>query len=272
MNPSNYGNTTNYLVPAAGLTHYVSFSQVFSATPQNFDWRQFSIDNFPFQPQGAFVDNTQGTGDLVINIQPINYNVIVPAGVGAQVQFPAPDGQSVSITGSGQATVAFVDFPVLPNAGLVDIGNTVQVNISEITSGVVIPTAPAASAGGLPYLTQSVPSNTVCEYLTLSGATVTASVTPPANSNLRKLLLSITDNATLTTAGYNLVSVTLNGVTIFKENVYIPATAIGNSLKGYTRNITFDEFAPNTGAAGTLTITIGAALASGIIDVNAYFA
>ncbi len=272
MNPSYIGNTTNYLVPAAGQTHAVAFNQIFSATPQVFDWRQFAIDNFPFQPQGAFIDNTAGVGPLIVNIQPLNFNVVVPAGVGSQVQFPAPNGQTISVTGDGQAVIVFVDFPVLPNAGLIDIGNTVKIIIDSVTPGVTVPVQPTQSAaGGLPYLVEFSPANLVPEYVTLSGAALTANVAPPANSNLRKLLLSVTENASLAAAGYELVTVTLNGVQIFRENINMPAVAGSGQLKGWTRNITFENAAFNVGAAGLLVVTIGTALATGILDLNAYF-
>src|SRR3989304_1387599 len=113
MNPTS-NNTTNYLVPAAGGTHSVSFKEIFSSSPDFIDWRQFAIDNYPFIPQGVFVDNSAGLSPLVINFQPLNYNVTCPAGGIGQYQFPSVDGQSSSITGGGQASVIFVDFPVLP--------------------------------------------------------------------------------------------------------------------------------------------------------------
>lgn len=123
-------NTTNYLVPSSGNTHGVNFNGVFTATPYAIDWRQFSVDNFPFSPQGVFIDNSQGTGTLTINFQPLNFNVVCPAGIVGQFQFPAADQQTCSITGTGQAAVTFVDFPVLPNSGITQIGNTVNVNVT----------------------------------------------------------------------------------------------------------------------------------------------
>lgn len=123
-------NTTNYLVPSSGNTHGVNFNGVYTATPYQIDWRQFSVDNFPFSPQGVFIDNSRGTASLVINFQPLNFNVVCPAGIVGQFQFPAVDQQTCSITGNGQAVVTFVDFPVLPNSGITQIGNTVNVNIT----------------------------------------------------------------------------------------------------------------------------------------------
>lgn len=123
-------DTTNYLVPASGKTHSVAFGGIYSATPFAIDWRQFMVDNYQFQPQGVFIDNSLGIAALVITILPIKFTVTCPAGVTGQFQFPAPDNQTCSITGNGQASVVFVDFPVLPNAGLINIGNTVNVNVT----------------------------------------------------------------------------------------------------------------------------------------------
>ena len=264
-------NTINYLVPAAGNTHAVILYGNFSATPYTEDWQAFSQQNWKFIPQGVFIDNTQGTGDITVTIQPLGYVAAVcKAGTRGQFQYLAPNNQVVSITGNGYATLGFVDFPVLPNSGAVQVENTVSVDI--VAASATVPTQPAVNASGVPYQVQQQPANMTAEYLTLTGATVTASVTPPANTNLRKLVLSITDNATLAAAGYELITITLNGATIFKENVYVPAAALANSLMGYHRDLSFDGAAANVGATGTLAVTIGTALATGIMDINAYFA
>lgn len=264
-------NTINYLVPAEGNTHGAVVTGNFSATPFDVDWQQYSQQNGKFIPQGVFIDNTQGTGDLTLTIPQVPYNIICKQGSVKQAQFPAPNNQTCSIVGSGQATLIFVDFPVLPSAGDVIVDGTVNVNLQS--SAITLPVQPSATGtGGVPYSVQQQPANMTAEYLTLTGSTVSASVTPPANSNLRKLVLSITDNATLAAAGYELITITLNGVTIFEENVYIPAAALANSLMGYRRDLTFDGAAANVGASGTLVVTIGTALATGIMDVNAYFA
>jgi len=107
--------TTNFLVPAGGTTHAVGFQGGFTAQPFLIDWRQFTVDAFPFQPQGVYVDNTAGTTPLTITIQPIGYNLIVAAGTSAARSFPAPNGQTCTIIGDPAATtnsVIFVDYPV----------------------------------------------------------------------------------------------------------------------------------------------------------------
>lgn len=263
-------NTGNYLVPAGGQTHAVPIIGTFSATPYAIDWRNFSIDNFPFSPQGVFIDNSQGTAPLVINIQPINYNVECPAGIVGQFQFPAPNGQTCTITGGGQASVVFVDFPVLPNSGLVNIGNTVNVDIAGVTAGVTVPTQPAVNNSGLPYQVQQVTQAVEYHYLSITGSATSASVTPTiSGQNLRKLVLSLSENATLATAGNDLLTVTANGVTVYEENLYIPAVAVAG-LGAYRFDLDFSSFSVPM-VTGNLTVTLATALATGTLDINAYF-
>jgi len=261
-------SVSNYLVPAAGQTHAATLSGIFSATPQSIDWRQFSVDNFPFQPQGVFIDNSAGVAPIVINIQPINYNVSCAAGAVGQFQFPAPDNQTCSIIGNGQATIVFVDFPVLPNAGQTNIAGTVNANI---VSPNPLPTSPTANASGLPYQIDVIPSPSVAWQASITGAAVSATITPAANTNLKKLHLSISENTTLAVAGTDLITVTLNGAIIYKQNAWFPSAAITTNMIGIERHLDFSNIGLNVGAAGTLVVTIGTALATGFLDINAYF-
>ncbi len=271
-NVSSYGSSRNYLIPAAGSTHYATISGVFNANPVVQDWGNFSIDNFPFVPQGAFIDNSQGTGPLQILIQPVNYTVTVPAGIVSQVQFPAPPRPVMYITGQGQASIIFVDFPVLPNNGLVDIGNTVNVNLAAIAAGVTVPVSLPTNFGGAPYQTQQTPGAGNYGHGSISGAGTSASFTPgTANLNLRKLALSITENASLAAAGIVTLSVTVNGAAVFSEGIYLPATAGANAGEAYTRNLDFDGIALPAGT-GNITVTLSSALATGQLDFNSYFA
>jgi len=262
---------SNYLIPSAGGTSCVELSGVFSATPFTQDWRQYSIDNAPFTPQGVFIDNTQGTGDLVIIINPIGYQIKCPAGVSAQAQFPAPMAQSCSITGLGQAGLYFVNFPVLPNAGLIDIGNQVGVSIDAIKAGLSVPVLVPTNSSGNPYQIQKTVLIPTLETGTITTAT-SATVTPPANSNLRKLNLDLTENASIASAGIVTITATLNGVVVAKKGVYLPATAGGNIGITDIFQCDFSDIAFNTGASGTFVVTLSTALATGQLDFNAYFA
>jgi hypothetical protein len=260
--------TTNYLVPSSGGTHAVPFEGVFSATPYVIDWRQFNIDQFPFQPQGVFIDNTAGAGDLTLTIQPIGWNVVCPAGAQKTANFPAPNNLSCQITGDGQATIVFVDFPVLPDAGAVTVENTVSV---DIVSPDPVPVSPTVNSSGTPYQNTEVPAVAIPMYNgTITGAAVSSgNITPAqANLNLRNLVLALSGAATLAAAGNNLITATLNGTVVYKENVYIPAAA---GWSGWSRVLDWEKI--GLGAAnGSLVVTVATALATGVLDINAYFA
>ena len=266
---SSVQNAINYLVPSSGGTHAVPIVGVFSAAPYAIDWRQFSIDEFPFQPQGIFIDNSAGVGDLTVTIQPIGWNVTCPSGAVMQSQFPAPDGQTATITGDGQATVVFVDFPVLPNAGAVQILGTPNVNIAGPSP---LPVSASVNSGGVPYQNTEVPVTVtpVQSIGVITGATVTATIVPPVNTYLRRLIMSFSGNASLAAAGLNTLTVTLNGVTIYIEKVYIAtgASAVVGSL--YKIDLDMAKLGLAAGA-GDLVVTLGTALSAGELDINAYF-
>lgn len=107
----------NYMIPAVGTPRAYLQSGVLSATPVVLDFRNVSgggFDGQPFRPSGVFIDNTQGTGPLSITIVEMSYQIVCPAGQSLNLQFPAPTDITANITGAGQATVVFVDFPVIP--------------------------------------------------------------------------------------------------------------------------------------------------------------
>lgn len=110
-------SVTNFLIPPVGGPRAYAHSGVLSATPVFLDFRGTaggSIDAQPFRPNGAFIDNTLGTDDLVILLNEVNFRILCPAGDSLNAQFPAPENCTFNITGDGQATVLFVDFPVFP--------------------------------------------------------------------------------------------------------------------------------------------------------------
>jgi hypothetical protein len=268
MNPGSGAvqNLRNFMVPASGGGHGVPVYGTFSAQPYAIDWRQFSIDNFPFQPQSAWVDNSQGTGDLVINIQPLNWNVTVPAGSVQSVNFPAPNGQSCTITGDGFALVIFSDLPVMPNGSVVQVDGTVQVNIAGPDP---LPTEPTVNAGGTPYQNTEVPVVATPLLGSIAPAATSVTLTPAvANQFMRKCIVVIPGDATLAAAAEDIVSIILNGVTVYAEHVYIPAVASGQRqvIELDTAKIGL------AAAAGDLEVTLGTALATGTVSVNALFA
>ena len=268
--------TTNYMVPSNGQTHAVGYQGTLSATPLLVDWRQFAIDNELFQPQGVYIDNTAGTVPLVVTILPINFKVTCPAGLTLEASFPAPNGQTATITGdpNNSATVIFVDYPVLPSGNATNVLNTVNVNLNSVSAGVRVPTDgnPLAAGNTLPYRTQEYVPAAEAGHIQITGAATTGNYQPvTAQQNLRKIILTLSGNATLAAAGQVTVTLTLNGVTIFTAIMYVGATVPANSpsFEEFS-NLDFGMIGLPAGA-GNLTATISTALASGSLDINAYF-
>lgn len=278
MTPGSAIRTSNYLIPSSGGTQGVPVTGIFSAQAEVIDWRTYSNDvDGPFAPQGVYMDNTQGAGSLTVEVfaggnasalgTPF-WTITCPAGSQLQANYPAPMGQVVSITGNGQATVVFVNYPVLPEAGAVTIlGGSVGI------SGQPIATTPAVNAGGAPYQVQEIPVTSAAQFNNaITGAALTSGNIAPgaANTYLRKLLLRLTGNVTLAAAGLNVITATLNGVQIWKGSVYIPAAAT-NLAQYWTEEIDFTagQIGLNYGA-GDLVVTVGTALATGSLEINAY--
>lgn len=206
-------NTSNYLVPSSGTTHAVQFNGIFTG-PFSIDWRQFSIDNFPFQPQGVFVDNTASSSQITINIQPINYNLIIPAGVSGQYQFPAPDNQTCNITAVGSVTFVFVDFPVLPTFGTASVAGTISANIispnplpvvlpvgSQLVQGTILTNASSnayssnlvvKTTAGILFKLSCYSSNAAQQWIQIHDA-----VALPANGSVPKFTMPIALNSDL---------------------------------------------------------------------------
>lgn len=107
----------NYMVPAVGVPRGYFWNGVLTGAPVTIDFRNVSgggIDGQVFRPSGVFIDNTQGTGPVTVVVNEIGYQMICLEGELLNLQFPAPVECTVSFVGDGQATLAFVDFPVLP--------------------------------------------------------------------------------------------------------------------------------------------------------------
>lgn len=115
----------NYMIPAVGTPRGYFWSGILDASPVTIDFRNVSgggIDGQVFRPSGVFIDNTQGTGPVTIVVNEIAYQMICLTGELLNLQFPAPVDCTVSFVGNGQATIAFVDFPVLPYRNVASAG------------------------------------------------------------------------------------------------------------------------------------------------------
>ncbi len=237
--------TFNFLVPQDGTTHDVISQFVASATPYTINWAGVqSVNNMPFRPQGFRIDASQTTAPTLITIRPIGSVISVPKGFVGWFAFPAPEGQTVSITGAGPVVVDWVNYPIVAvdSTGLASYmtgqgsvapvvlaQNTIQANNAQ----------GAASAAAGPLLT-----------------------------HLVRVQFSISANATLAAAGLALVTIKDGlGNTIFAENVYIPSAST-NSLV-YERDIVFDASSA-LDANNTLTLTSVPALNAGQYNLNVF--
>ena len=109
------------------------------------------------------------------------------------------------------------------------------------------------------------------QQATIAPAATVATLTPPANKALAGWAISITSNATLAVAGTDTITVALNGVTLYQTSVYIPATALATAGQMYAHKQKYNSFVvPKVGSAGTFTVTLGTALATGTVNVNEY--
>lgn len=153
-------SVTNFLVPATGSTNAYQIRDTFSSTPKFINFNNVELDGQAFRPSGVIVDNTQGDDDLVILINEISYRIVVPAGQTLQMPYPAPLNHTANITGDGDATVLFVDYPVIPYGGSVASGGGGEIpQPLEVFGNVNITTSPLEVEGGV-EITNRTPINT----------------------------------------------------------------------------------------------------------------
>lgn len=219
---------------------------------------RIDLTNFPMIPQSYIVAGTvAGSNVTVVN------TASQPVPIADQTLAQLVSSSSNAQTASG-ATVYATPFisgaPVTSGSPLPVMDNSLAslVSDTQTTSGLTTHSTAFAQ-----------PATLVSGTVTTSGATTIG--TPPANSNLRKLVLTIAEQATQTTAGNNPFYVYLGGELVFQDSVYIPSTALSANGMLYTMHIPFDTVAFNAGASGTLTANWGSALTSGSLRVNAYF-
>lgn len=268
------GNVSNFLVPAAGQTHCVGVQGApFTAAPYTQDWRQFQLDNFPFAPQGMYVDNTQSKSTTSIQIMPLNITITVPPGAFWAVHYPAPNGQYMYITAPNSVNtdicnIYFVDYPVIPfQISATEATGSQDVTVTGWTYAGNIPVQPTPlAAGNVPSRVQEYVPQATSYYLSGTGA-----IAPGvANQNLRKLKISLSGDASLAAAGLTTLTVQANAVTIFERTIYLPAAAPATPSLGFDLfDESFDIGIPM--AAGTLTLALSTALTSGKLETNAYF-
>ena len=266
-------NTTNLLIPYGQTTHAVQTQFTASATPTQWSWGSYTLQqgsNVTFSPQAAYVDNTAGTAPLVVTISPIGYTFTVPAGVSSSVNYPAPlSGQGFSATGSGNASIVWVDYPI--------VGANVSVT-QQGASDVVVTNSPTVlvpqNYNGAPYDSYIIP-----QQLTFASGSIAAGATSYTytNSNATSFRVAYIDaeispDATLAAAGVITLSYELNGTPFYITKQYVPAAASNGSI--YTRVPIGPVGGPVLANGQNLSVNLSSALATGSVTVNlagAYF-
>ena len=197
MNLTNQ-STFNYLVPADGTTHCVTAAGALTGTPAEIDWGAFAQANFKFYPQGAFIDNSAGTGPLVLSIPQIHFQAIVPTGSLQAITFPSPSRAIMQISGANSAAVInFVDFPVIPTPPYSATGEPAGASVS--ISNTPLPTTdealdPIVTAAGMP----------AANALTVQGVPGALTLSTPLNAST---VTGISASVSLTTASSALACV-----------------------------------------------------------------
>lgn len=259
-------NTFNYLIPQSGTTHvYASVIQA-SATPYVGNFQAVQFNGVQFRPQAAWFDNSQSSNELVFNIPAIGFRLNIPAGANIAYNFPSIEGFSYTVTGGGQATIFFADFPLLPSSASVTLPNTSNVDIVQSIQLDTLNQNPASA----PVFVEAVAQQAQTKSAVIAASSTSTTITPPASSlKLTKLSLSITGNATLATAGIETITSTINGTTVLTDAVYIPSAAINNAqLYEKVWELDYAGFEMST---YDLVINLSTALATGQVTINAFF-
>lgn len=252
-------NVINYMIPAVGTPRAYVWSGTLGADTVTVDFRGIEggmIDGQPFRPSGVFIDNTQGTSNLTVVVNEISYQMICVAGGLLNLQFPAPVELSVTFSGTGPATLVFVDFPVLPfnnqigsfisGINVLDEGAVIVSSadlINFVGDGVVV-----SDVGGVPTVTIPGGGGDITGVdVEDEGSSVVASAT---TFNFTGAGVSVSD-----VAGVATVDIPggggISGIQIQDEGLVVLAST--TSLNFVGAGVT----ATNVGGVGTITIPGG---------------
>lgn len=107
----------NFRQPLNSTLRAAPYKLVLSSSPYYVDFRTLvgsDLDGTPFKPYGMYIDNTQGTENLIILFQETQYRVVCKKGEVLNTSYPAADYAIAAITGNGPASIIFVDYSVEP--------------------------------------------------------------------------------------------------------------------------------------------------------------
>lgn len=265
--------TFNYLVPANGTTHVYLTQIAASGVAASGNFAAIQFDGIPFRPQGVWIDNTNGTGEAIVTIQPIGFSMKVPAGANMAANFPSTENLKYSVTGTGTVNLFWADFPLLPNStvatlDLTNTGGVLPVEIQSILAGTIFDVSLTNTAATPVYTRKS--ASAINSYNgTVSGTETSDSIVVTNNVSFKKLRLSLSDNATLAAAGINTITVNVGGVNIFSEGVFVPGAALDTTGLLWEVDLDFTAGEINT-LTDDVIITLSTALATGQLNYNFY--
>lgn len=239
--------TFNYIVPASGRTkgYVINFSGL-ATDPKSTDFSQLSLNGIPFTPSGVIVDNSGSPTAATITIQPINFNIVIPAGKQMAVQYPAVEGHTAQYNITNVCTVVFVDYPVIPyefpipdNAGQTTVNNN---SISDY------------------------PLNATPVVSSVSGAAAAITATMPAVAGKTNYISGFQINGSGSTAA-SLVTAILSGVLGGSQNYEIAVVA-GATLVNQSINVNFNKPIPASAVNTAINLTVPS-LGAGNTNSNA---
>ena len=177
-------SVSNFLVPATGSTNSVVLDQILTAgVPVRFDFANYSISGIPFRPSGVLIDNSAATAPTSVQIPEIGYTMICAVGEMLHLPYPAPLNHSAIVSGEGDVTVIFVDYPVIPFSSKMTANVTDPVpTFASVTADDGVVFSPDSLAQTLNYNLDDTLNyvevvyggNTYRQTLTYSGGNVTA--------------------------------------------------------------------------------------------------
>ena len=197
--------TYNYLVPADGTTHVVTANLDLTGSAVELDWSTFQQQNFKFYPQGAYINNLQGTEALTLSIPAIGFVVNVPAGASQNVGFPSPANCVMQVVGQNPAAVInFVDYPLITGAPVTSAGTPAgsavsitnsPLDVADLAVEAIITAFGSPAANALAVQTAA-PAITVSTPLNASAATGISSAVSMVNQRDGQAFVSATVAAT----------------------------------------------------------------------------
>jgi hypothetical protein len=107
---------SNYLVPATGGTAAVSVKYAGDGTeesPVDMVWKTYGLDGEPFNPSGFYAANFS-SDSVFLRISGNDLVYEIPGNSQMGRMYPAPFDHVVSIYGTGDAEIVFVNSPVIP--------------------------------------------------------------------------------------------------------------------------------------------------------------